>query len=171
MFFAYTIILLTPHIFFHHYKKGALQRLMILKYRTTSLSSPPHTSFSYIDNISHFSPVYNPTTSTLTVNLTLRTPIYSPIHPFLSSVPTSLVLNDLAFLLTDDGKFLDKVFDPNVSPTPFHQQKPYKPYNNRPYYKKPYYKNQPYHPTQPSINSNTNEPEDEDNNIDNNTID
>ena len=114
---------------------------MILKYRTTSLSSPPHTSFSYIDNISHFSPSYNPLTSTLTVSLTLRTPTHS--------IPTSLVLNDLAFLLTDEGKFLDKVFDPfsqnNLQsnyPNSSYQQKPYKPYN-KPYYKKPYYKSHP----------------------------
>ena len=117
---------------------------MILKYRTTSLSSPPHTSYSYIDNISHFSPIYNPLTSTLTVNLTLRTP-----YP----IPTSLILNDLAFLLTDDGRFLDKVFDPNSQSNnqksnSFYyqnnqnnqsQQKPYRPYNKH-YYKKPYYK-------------------------------
>lgn len=140
---------------------------MILKYRTTSLSSPPHTSFSYIDNISHFSPAYNPSTSTLTVNLTLRTPIYPSTHPFISSVPTSLVLNDLAFLLTDEGKFLDKVFDPNISsnasnPNKSYPQKPYKPYNNnRPCYRKPYYKNQPYQSTQSSTNSNTSELEED----------
>lgn len=143
---------------------------MILKYRTTSLSSPPHTSFSYIDNISHFSPTYNPATSTLTVNLTLRYPqpypsFYPPIHPSvyfsLNPVPTSLVLNDLAFLLTDDGRFLDKVFDPNLSSHSSnssdsqnpsnssyssyhsHHQKPYKSYNKS-YYKKPYYKSQPH---------------------------
>ncbi len=132
---------------------------MILKYRTTSLSSPPHTSFSYIDNISHFSPIYNPTTSTLTVNLTLRTPVYSSIHPSLYPVPTSLILNDLAFLLTDEGKFLDKVFDPNISSTSFYQQKPYRPYNNKSYYKKPYYKNQPYQPTQSSTDSDVSESE------------
>lgn len=115
---------------------------MILKYRTTSLSSPPHTPYSYIDSISHISPIYNPLTSTLTVNLTLRTPTHS--------IPTSLVLNDLAFLLTDEGKFLDKVFDPNSSnsqnpqssPYPSYHQKPYKHYN-KPYYKKPYYNSKP----------------------------
>lgn len=114
---------------------------MILKYRTTSLSSPPHTPYSYIDSISHISPIYNPLTSTLTVNLTLRTPTHS--------IPTSLVLNDLAFLLTDDGRILDKVFDPNFSsnssnpnPNSYYHQKPYKSYN-KPYYKKPYYNSKP----------------------------
>ena len=112
---------------------------MILKYRTTSLTSPPHTSYSYIDNISHFSPSYNPITSTLTINITLRTPYH---------VPTSLVLNDLAFLLTDDGKFLDKIFDPNSQsnsqPNQQYHSKPYKQHYqyNKPYYKKPYYKGQ-----------------------------
>ena len=135
---------------------------MILKYRTTSLTSPPHTSFSYIDNISYFSPSYNPLTSTLTVNLTLRTPTHS--------IPTSLVLNDLAFLLTDEGKFLDKVFDPNSTSNPQYNsnsqsnssnqsnhQKSYRPYN-KPYYKKPYYKSHHYqdNPSSDSSQNGTN---------------
>lgn len=142
-------------------KKGVSTN-MILKYRTTSFSSPPHTSFSYIDNISHFSPSYNPLTSTLTVNLTIRTPYH---------VPTSLVLNDLAFLLTDEGKFLDKVFDPNSSNSqnpqsssyPSYHQKPYKPYN-KPYYKKPYYNSKPSSdfPSKDSVNSDSSDSSDSD---------
>ena len=138
---------------------------MILKYRTTSLNSPPHTSFSYIDNISYFSPSYNPQTSTLTVNLTLRTPIYTFPNSPLYSVPTSLVLNDLAILLTDEGKFLDKVFDPNSS----YQQKPYKPYN-RPYYKKPYYKNQQYRANQNSYEDMSENSEDSEENVSDDSV-
>ena len=91
---------------------------MILKYRTSSLSSPPHSSFSYIDNISHITPSYNPSNSTLTLHLTFRTPIPPSIPSFYPSpypiptIPTTIVLNDLAFLLTDEGKFLDKIYVP-----------------------------------------------------------
>lgn len=117
--------------------------LMILKYRTSSLSSPPHSSFSYIDNISHITPSYNPTTSTLTVHLTLRNIPYS--------IPTTLILNDLAFLLTDEGKFLDKLFNPTSKshyPTYTDEDskksyRPYKYYRQNPNYNKSYYKNKP----------------------------
>lgn len=91
---------------------------MILKYRTSSLTSPPHSSFSYIDNISHITPSYNPSNSTLTLHLTFRTPISPPIPSFyppsypIPTIPTTIVLNDLAFLLTDEGKFLDKLYVP-----------------------------------------------------------
>ena len=122
---------------------------MILKYRTSSLTSPPHSSFSYIDNISHITPSYNPSNSTLTLHLTLRN--ISP-YPY-PTIPTTIVLNDLAFLLTDEGKFLDKLYVPTSkthyptysdetshspnSPKSYHSYNPsYKPYrsNSNPNY-------------------------------------
>ena len=137
---------------------------MILKYRTTSLSSPPHSSFSYIDNISHITPSYNPSNSTLTLHLTFRTPIPSSIpsfYPFPYPIPTTIVLNDLAFLLTDEGKILDKLFvptskthyptysdetvhSPNHSPThpkSYHSYKPYRHNHSNPSYPNSNYPN------------------------------
>ena len=91
-------------------------------------------------------------TSTLTVNLTTH----------FSSIPTTLVLNDLAYLLTNEGVLLDKVYNPyskyqnsndfheypsnypnqsNNTPksypqTPqFYHKKPYRKYNKPHYYK------------------------------------
>ena len=145
---------------------------MILKYRTSPLTSPPHSSFSYIDNISHITPSYNPSTSTLTLHLTLRN-----ISPYpVSTIPTTLVLNDLTILLTDDGKFLDKLFDPaskshyptysneDASNTqtyrkPYKQYRPYKPYSNKPYYKNRNYNSNYNSDTQEEQDDNTIEQE------------
>ncbi len=150
---------------------------MILKYRTSPLQSPPHSSWSYIDNISHITPFYNPMASTLTIHLTLRNaPSYPFSFPFFSipsipSIPITLVLNDLAFLLTDEGKLLDKLFDPTTKshyPTysnedisinqsenaqnyrkPYRPHKQYKPHSNY----KPYYKNKSHNSINPTNHS------------------
>lgn len=149
---------------------------MILKYRTSSLSSPPHSSFSYIDNISHITPSYNPSNSTLTLHLTLRTPI-SPYPYPIPPIPITLVLNDLAFLLTDEGKFLDKLFAPTSKshyptysdnstflsnqthqkfrPKSFHSYNP----NCKPNSYNPNYKSNSYNPNYKPYKSNPNKKE------------
>lgn len=131
---------------------------MILKYRTSSLASPPHSSFSYIDNISHITPSYNPSNSTLTIHLTLRTPPIQSFYPSpysIPQIPTTIVLNDLAFLLTDDGKFLDKLFSPTSKshyPT-YADESISKPHQN--FRSKSFHSYNPSHkPYRPNNNSN-----------------
>lgn len=143
---------------------------MILKYRTSPLTNPPQTSWNYIDSITHFSSFYNPITSALTVNLITH----------FSSIPTTLILNDLAYLLTDEGILLDKVYNPYSkyqNSNDFHEYPPNYPHQNYPnqgnnfsygpqqssqfYHKKPYRKyNKPHYykhkPNQPNQNLESN---------------